>query len=97
MNERIRELLVKAEIEIKARRPALDEEPDGYVESDNDFMGNNCEAIIRLLEEGGLEKFAELIIQECADIAKHNVMNISTYADAEFVEEQIQKHFGVEE
>ena len=43
------------------------------------------------------EKFAELIIRECADIAKHNVMNISTYADAEFVEEQIQKHFGVEE
>ena len=51
------------------------------------------------------EKFAELIIKECADIAKHHVMNISTYADAEFVrtdsaefvEEQIQKHFGVQE
>ena len=44
-----------------------------------------------------LEKFAELIVRECADIAKHHVMNISTYADAEFVEEQIGKHFGVEE
>ena len=43
------------------------------------------------------EKFAELIIKECADIAKHHVMNISTYADAEFVEEQIGKHFGVQE
>ena len=43
------------------------------------------------------EKFAELIVRECADIAKHHVMNISTYADADFVEEQIQKHFGVEE
>ena len=42
-------------------------------------------------------KFAELIVRECADIAKHHVMNISTYADAEFVEEQIGKHFGVEE
>lgn len=42
------------------------------------------------------EKFAELIVKECADIAKHHVMNISTYADAEFVEEQIAKHFGVE-
>ena len=41
--------------------------------------------------------FAELIVRECADIAKHHVMNISTYADAEFVEEQIGKHFGVEE
>ena len=43
------------------------------------------------------EKFAELIVGECADIAKHHVMNISTYADAEFVEKQIQEHFGVEE
>jgi hypothetical protein len=42
-------------------------------------------------------KFAELIIKECADIAKHQVMNISTCADAEFVEEQIKEHFGVEE
>jgi len=38
-----------------------------------------------------------LIVKECADIAKHQVMNISTYADAEFVEEQIKEHFGVEE
>ena len=44
-----------------------------------------------------LEKFAELIVRECADIAKHHVMNISTYADAEFVEKQIEIHFGVEE
>ena len=44
-----------------------------------------------------VEKFAELIIRECVDIAQHHVMNISTYADAEFVEEQIQKHFGVTE
>jgi hypothetical protein len=42
------------------------------------------------------EKFAELIVRECANIVKHHVMNISTYADAEFVEEQIEKHFGVE-
>lgn len=42
-----------------------------------------------------LEKFAELIVQECADIAKHHVMNISTYSDAEFVEKQILENFGV--
>lgn len=41
------------------------------------------------------EKFAELIIRDCANLAKHHVMNISTYADAEFVEEQIEQHFGV--
>jgi len=51
-----------------------------------------------LLEFGfDAEKFAELIVKECADIAKHHVMNISTYADADFVDEQIKQHFGVEE
>ena len=38
---------------------------------------------------------AEAVIRECADIAKHHVMNISTYADADFVEKQIKEHFGV--
>jgi hypothetical protein len=37
-----------------------------------------------------LHYFAELIVRECADIAKHHVMNISTYADADFVDEQIK-------
>ena len=41
-------------------------------------------------------KFAELIVEECAEIAKHHVMNISTYRDAEFVDQQIKQHFGVE-
>ena len=47
--------------------------------------------------EREFEKFAQLIVQECADIAKHNVMNISTYADANFVDAQIKQHFGVEQ
>ena len=42
-----------------------------------------------------IAEFAELIVKECIDIAKHHVMNISTYADADFVEKQIQEHFGV--
>jgi hypothetical protein len=63
------------------------------------------ERIKQLAEQAGfayepsetLQKFAELIVRECADIAKHHVMNISTYADADFVDEQIKEHFGVEE
>lgn len=49
-------------------------------------------------EVGGelLQKFGEMVVRECADIAKHNVMNISTYADAEFVDEQIRQHFGID-
>jgi hypothetical protein len=49
-----------------------------------------------LYTEKEMIKFAKLIIQECAGIVKHNVMNISTYADAEFVEDQIKEYFGVE-
>ena len=44
-----------------------------------------------------VEKFAELIVRECVDIAQHHVMNISTYADAECVGNQIKEHFGVTE
>ena len=64
------------------------------------------ERILELMKQTGVptsipfdqwcEKFAELIIRECADIAKHHVMNISTYADADFVEKQITENFGVE-
>ena len=46
--------------------------------------------------EEAFERFAELIVEECTDIAKHHVMNISTYSDAEFVGERIKEHFGVE-
>lgn len=42
-----------------------------------------------------LEKFAELLVRECADIAKHDVMNISTYSDAEFVSDRIHQNFGI--
>ena len=44
-----------------------------------------------------VDRLIELVVRECADIAKHNVMNISTYADAEFVEQQIKQQFGVEQ
>jgi hypothetical protein len=47
------------------------------------------------IQGDNFQKFAELIVRECADIAMHNVMNISTYADAEFVDEKIKQHFGV--
>jgi hypothetical protein len=49
------------------------------------------------ITEEQIQKFAELIVQECAYIASHNVMNISTYSDAEFVSDLITQHFGVEE
>lgn len=47
-------------------------------------------------DDESLTKFAELIVQECASIAFHNVVNISCIADAEDVEAQIKEQFGVE-
>ena len=70
MNERIRELIEHAGMTLKPRRPYDDNEPDGYLESDLDFLDNNLEAT-RVFFEGGLEKFAELIVQECLKIAKN--------------------------
>lgn len=57
--------------------------------------GTNHVFTIQELEH--LRQVTEMIIRECADIAKHHVMNISTYADAEFVEGQIKENFGVKE
>lgn len=41
----------------------------------------------------GIEKFAELIIKECADLCSITASG----RDAEAIEEAILKHFGVEE
>ena len=56
------------------------------LESNGDYVAGELDPV----------KFAELIVKECIHIAKHHVMNISTYGDAEFVDEQIKQHFGIE-
>lgn len=81
MNEKLRTLVKRAGGHFDTRNLASN--PVQYRES------------IELWDDR-IQKFAELIINECAEIAKHNVMNISTYADAEFVDKQIKEHFGVE-
>ena len=53
-----------------------------------------CEDLCKRFD---VEQFARLIIQECIDIAKCHVMNISTYDNAESVEKQIIGHFGIED
>jgi hypothetical protein len=84
MNERIKRILEQADISMSMTEFSGCLEGQDYLVADSN------------LSEMQLEKFAELLVRECADIAKLHVMNISTYADAEFVDEQIQKHFGVE-
>jgi hypothetical protein len=102
MNKRLQELLLQAGVDLRAQRPYLDEDPTGYLESDRDYMLNNRLAILTLLEQGGLEKFAELIVRECAGIAETHV-RAKNNALVEHVEispwqlqDEIKEHFGVE-
>lgn len=58
---------------------------------------NFTNAKVRFVTADEVEKFAELIVRECAEIAFRNVVNLSSIADAEWVEENIKDHFGVNE
>lgn len=91
MNEQIKQLLLEAQ---ELARAEIESTPEfaKYAPS-YAIPGTEIHVGIRL----SYQKFAELIVQEAADIAKQHVMNISTYADADFVDKQIKKHFGVEE
>lgn len=95
MNERIKLLVKQAGINIVPRRPYIDEEPDGYLESDNDFVLNNYEVAVALLEGEALEKFAELVWKAAYEEG-HDVgvdAGFEAGRNASFTE----KHFGVEE
>lgn len=100
MNKRIKELAERAGVKIKARRPYSDEEPyNQYLESDNDFMANNHDVVIEFLEGDGLERFAELIVRECAKVIIDNEVDYPM-TGAVYDGDQakaIMKHFGVEE
>jgi hypothetical protein len=89
MNERFQLLLKQAGVHLEERRPLDDHDPDGYLESDRDFVRNNHDAIMELIDEGGLSRFAELIVRECASMAR----NLSPYT--ELAEKAIKDHFGV--
>jgi len=45
--------------------------------------------------EEDLVKFVESIVLKCGEIAVHNVSNISTHADGEYVEGLMKEYFGV--
>jgi hypothetical protein len=91
MNERIRELAEQAGMALKPRRLYDDNEPDGYLESDLDYLDNNLEAT-RVFFEGGLEKFAELIVRECIGLLPEDCQS-KNGCHASWV---MKEHFGVE-
>jgi hypothetical protein len=79
MNERIRQLAEKANIE---------------------FTYDPTETPVRAFVEcweDELEKFAELIVQECAKVAWYHTPDTEELEYSHLIEDKILKHFGVEE
>ena len=94
MNERIRELAEQAGI------PAIDGEWDYnnrtlLVKDNNEWRPAVPSEIISTMiqSERGLEKFAQLIVQECIDCLKPLSRNHSMVGAAQ---DTIKEHFGVE-
>ena len=83
MNERIRELIEQAVIAV-----------------DNPFPGNplNDELEKMYIPDCFAEKFAELIVKECMNVARQqrNPANLNYKPSERFVED-LRQHFGVEQ
>ena len=96
MNERIRELAEQAGI------PAIDgvwdyNDRNLLVKDGGEWRTAVPSEIISTMinSEKGLEKFAELIVQEC--IEQVEVFNVRMDARPRHIVEAIKQHFGVEE
>ena len=109
MNERIKELAEQAGILSKPRQlgPAPVIQPGvlnplrKYV-SDEEYIQDNFDVIRAVLGGNGLEKFAELIVRECAEAGNLAVvrgideMAITRTALPNYVEYKIKQHFGID-
>ena len=83
MNERIKELAEQAKLKTE--------------------LWNNPEPFVIYKEDvnypGGLEKFAELIVRECAQVSEDDITDGDACCTntADRIARQIKKHFGVKE
>lgn len=64
MNKYLKQLAESVGIKINPRRPYDDDDPGGYVESDNDFIGNNRYVVLELLEGEALTEYAEALASD---------------------------------
>jgi len=85
MNERIRELALQAGINFY-KKPVLNKD---YPEL---YNGVYCES-----ELGHQQKFAELIVRECAEIAYKTYWDNPETVKGIHIKEAIREYFGVEE
>jgi hypothetical protein len=80
-------------IQIEARRPYDDNEPDGYLESDNDFVQNNIEVAVKLMDEGGLQSFAKAVLSEALKALESQE---NTGVNAEAARAIFEQRFGID-
>ncbi len=90
--KKIDEILNNLGFNIEARRPYIDDEPDGYLESDNDFVQNNSDSVVALLE-GGLQKFAKELLGEALKTIEAQQ---ATGINIEAARAAIEKRFGID-
>lgn len=95
MNDRIKELAAQAGILCKPREPYDEVNLPGMMCSDNDHYKDNFLAV-RAFFDGGLDKFAELIVKECADLFDDDPESGTRYTGVG-CRDMIKWYFGVEE
>ena len=91
MNEKIKELIARLE-------PDAFMTYKGYLYHANDPKVSEHSDPEPLYTQQELEKFVELIIQECCEVLREEVeVALSAVGDVAYPERLIRKHFGVEE
>jgi hypothetical protein len=61
------------------------------------YPGPDWEVYVEPSREQILEKFAELIVRECAKVAWYHTPDTEELEYSHLIEDKILKHFGVEE
>jgi hypothetical protein len=102
MNERFKELAAQAGILCKPRQLLDDDCPNGYLVSDKDHADDNWQEV-RAFFDGGLDKFAELIVKDCLAVigkdrrAQLDKGDLGTARVIQLGAISVIKHFGIKE
>lgn len=95
MNERIKELSKEAAVVYHKTLPPSTHTTPLYL---MDKLGKDAKAAgIEIISDGFCEKFAELIIKECAGVAEISMPPNSHPNDVLMMKNAVLDHFGIEE
>ena len=91
MNKRIKELAEQASVLSRQEHPEI-----ATAVTLNDILGNT-ERKVYVIDDATTQKFAELIIQECADIVHDRILEIDIEFPGKGVSNYLKEQFGIEE